>query len=144
MTNTLHSLEIEIIDQVLDENPDFLELLENLSARHGVPPAHIALITNFLQQDLPPHVPAGSGKLTTMCELVRSGFYRIIVREGDLVLEKSDKVAPPGTLPHTPTSTPAPAVPAVRPKRWSPALLVVSATLLLVFAGALAYTFIWV
>lgn len=86
MPEKIHTLETELIDQVLKEQPDFVGVLEDLASRYGLPARHVLLISNYLQKDLPPGVPAGADKLLALCRHVKEGYYSIGKENGDLVL----------------------------------------------------------
>jgi hypothetical protein len=90
MTNVLHTLEKELLDQVLAENPEFVKILAEISTRHGVPPLHIALISNFLQKDVPIGTPVEARKFESMCQLVEEGLFSVVEHKDRLELIKND------------------------------------------------------
>lgn len=99
MSEKLHTLETEIIEQVLTEQPDFKPILEDLAARYGLPAKHVVLLSNYLQKDLPPGVPAGADKLLDLCQQVKQGYYSITMENGELVLTRERDDIPEPEIP---------------------------------------------
>lgn len=94
MSEKIHVLETEVVEQVLKEQPDFTDVLNDLAGRYGLPARHVLLISNYLQKDLPPGVPAGADKLLSLCDHVRKGYFRIDMVDGDLVLFREQEDIP--------------------------------------------------
>lgn len=90
MSEIVHTLETELIEQVLTEQPDFVAVLDDLAQRYGLPARHVLLVSNYLQKDLPPGVPAGMDKLLELCQEVKQGRYRVDTLDGDLVLYREN------------------------------------------------------
>lgn len=90
MSKVLHTLEREVIDQVFQENPEFLQILGDISARHDLPPLHIALISNFLQKDIPIGMPVEAKKFSSLCEMVHQGFFAVLEHDDRLELVQND------------------------------------------------------
>lgn len=97
MSEKIHTLESDIIDQVLRDQPDFVAVLDDLASRYGLPAKHVVLISNYLQKDLPPGVPAGADKLLALCQQVKQGAYSITTEDGDLVLVRTNGASPEPT-----------------------------------------------
>ncbi|WP_147820491.1 hypothetical protein [Salidesulfovibrio onnuriiensis] len=95
MSEKIHTLETELVEQVLKEQPDFVAVLDDLSQRYGLPARHVLLISNYLQKDLPPGVPAGMDTLQELCQAVKQGGYRIETAGGDLALFRDNGGAAP-------------------------------------------------
>jgi len=90
MSKILHTLEREVIDQVLKENPEFLQILGEISTRHDLPPLHVALISNYLQKGLPIGTPVEANKFGSMCDMVNQGFFSVVEHQDRLELVQND------------------------------------------------------